>query len=77
MIKNMTEKQQHAWRTAADLVRENPLVTIGEVAKDAGCSPASITLLARVLAFQAGLSSVAILYNSQNHLQHQIPPADQ
>ena len=31
MIKNMTEKQQHAWRTAADLVRENPLVTIGEV----------------------------------------------
>lgn len=51
MFKNMTEKQQHAWRTAADLARKNPLVTIGEVAKDAGCSPASITLLARRVGF--------------------------
>lgn len=67
MIKNMTEKQQHAWKTAAEHASENPLVTIGEVAKDAGCSPASITLLARRVGF-AGWPEL------RRYLAHQSEP---
>lgn len=69
MRTHLTEKQEHAWQTALKLVEEDHAAAIGEVATQAGCSPASITLLARRLGY-AGWPELR-----RSIIRHAAPPA--
>lgn len=51
MRAHLTEKQERAWRAAKELAEQDHEATIVNVAQRSGCSPASITLLARRLGY--------------------------